>query len=79
MRFADMEFRGFVERHAGFVAEGFRLVPERNEYIRRSYGPVDPLGRFFSNEVGSYRSAGRFSRSEWPRGSPRPVGGATDA
>ena len=40
--FADAEFRGFLERHARLVAEGFRLVPERSEDIRRSYGSVDP-------------------------------------
>lgn len=51
----DAEFRGFVERHAGLAAEGFQLVPERNEDIRGSYVMIDPLGRFFSNEEGSYR------------------------
>lgn len=52
----DEQFRAFLLRHAHLAEEGYAAVAEDNDAMTDSYVMVDPLGRFFGNTGGVYRS-----------------------
>lgn len=49
------QFDQYVQRHQRLSDEGIAVVPESNEAMTDSYMMVDPAGRFFSNQQGTYQ------------------------
>lgn len=51
------QFEVYMARHLHLERSGIVVVPEDNDAMTDSYAMIDPLGRFFGNSNGSYRTS----------------------
>ncbi|MGB3205998.1 MAG: viperin family antiviral radical SAM protein [Crinalium sp.] len=51
---STQQFQEFVERHENLSKEGFQPVAEANDLMKNSYVMIDPQGRFYNDNMGSY-------------------------
>ena len=54
MEIAPEQFEAFVQRNGVVENDGISVKPESNELMTGSYIMVDPAGRFFDNNQGTY-------------------------
>lgn len=64
VRVSENGFNAFVERHLHMKSE-CKVIIENNDAMTSSYLMIDPIGRFFDNELGRYRYSDPIWQVGW--------------